>query len=63
MAKLSLMNTAIKTYEDESGRIMVETKPGQAVSLGAAVQLGIISTAEHARILNAKAADERRARL
>ena len=56
------MKPALKTYENEDGRIMVETKPGQAVSLGAAVQLGIISTADHAAILNAKKADERRVR-
>lgn len=56
------MKPPLRTYQNEDGRIMVEHKPGQYVSLGAAVQLGIISTADHAAILNEKKADERRVR-
>lgn len=41
-----------KTYRAEDGRIMVETAKGMAVSLGVAVQLGLVSLAEHAAILD-----------
>jgi hypothetical protein len=41
-----------KTYRAEDNRIMVETQKGVAVSLGTALQLGLISREQHAAILD-----------